>query len=81
MKKIALLLRSLFSVCRHSGHMLTAINNSVKQSICFVLLFGICMTGFAQEADLYRKAGHKSELKTISISPDNKYFISFQYSQ
>jgi hypothetical protein len=69
MKKSALLLRSLFSVT----------HNNIKQAICFVLLLGISMSGFAQEeSDLFRKAGHKSELKTISISPDNKYFISVE---
>jgi WD40 repeat protein len=36
------------------------------------------MNGYAQESDLFRKAGHKTELKAISISPDNKYFISVE---
>ena len=68
MKQFAMLLRLLFSY----------IIIYTKQIMCFVLLLTISMYGFTQESDLFRKAGHKSELKTISISPDNKYFISVE---
>ncbi len=68
MKQFAMLLRLLFSY----------IIIYTKQIMFFVLLLTISMYGFTQESDLFRKAGHKSELKTISISPDNKYFISIE---
>ena len=68
MKKIALLLRSLFSLA----------NINLKQALGLAMMVGISLNGFAQESDLFRKAGHKTELKTISFSPDNKYFISVE---
>lgn len=44
---------------------------------CFAFLL-INLSSFAQESDLFRKDGHKSQLESISISPDNKYFISVE---
>ena len=50
----------------------------LKHVIYYFLLLGISAPVFAQESDLFRKDGHKTELKSISISPDNKYFISVE---
>ena len=68
MKQVATFLRLLYLTRSHN----------IKRPICYLLLLAMSITSFAQESDLFRKAGHKSELKTISVSPDNKYFISVE---
>ena len=68
MKEVATFLRLLYLTRGHN----------IKRPICYLLLLAMSMSSFAQESDLFRKAGHKSELKTISVSPDNKYFISLE---
>ncbi len=68
MKKVVIFIRSLFLTRGYN----------IKRSICYLLLLALSINAFAQESDLFRKAGHKSELKTISVSPDNKYFISVE---
>jgi len=50
----------------------------MKKICCCVVMIFISLCGFAQDVELFRKDGHKSELQSISISPDNKYFISVE---
>ncbi len=50
----------------------------MKKIFYCIALVCISLCGFSQDAELFRKDGHKSGLQTISISPDNKYIISVE---
>jgi WD40 repeat protein len=48
----------------------------MKRSILLLTACLVMQLVYGQTADLFRKAGHQSAIRDLSIAPDNKHFIS-----